>query len=261
MALSSYPFPESRIQSYLRFAASQHRDTEQINLFLATFNRFNDYPFLNYAIPDNNATPSLEDVDALIDAYKKRGRKPRLEYVTKLAPAVEEVLISAGFSVEGRLPLLTCAPGSEQFLPIPPGIELIMPASDQEMLATVMVQNEAYGESPPSLEDAQRLRSSIAGGTIAVLARIVATGEPVGAGVCSTPANQMTEIAGIGVRIPFRRQGIAGALTTRLVQEAFDTGVTMAFLMAAHEAEQRIYIRAGFSPIGEILHISLPPKL
>jgi hypothetical protein len=28
--------------------------------------------------------------------------------------------------------------------------------------------------------------------------------------------------------------------------------------MAAHEAEARIYRRAGFSPIGEIQHISRP---
>ena len=120
---------------------------------------------------------------------------------------------------------------------------------------------ERYAAPPPSLEDAALLRASIAAGGIAVLARVVATGEPVGAGVCTVPGNQTTEIAGIAVRVPFRRRGIAGALTTRLVREAFDAGVTTAFLMAAHEEEERIYTRAGFSKIGEILHISLPPKL
>ncbi|MCC5670030.1 hypothetical protein LC653_41110 [Nostoc sp. CHAB 5784] len=94
---------DSRIQSYLRLAAIQQRETEQIGSFLATFNRWNVNPFLNYAIPDNNATPTPNEVNALIHAYQRRGRKPRLEYVTKLAPAVEEILISAGFVVEGRL--------------------------------------------------------------------------------------------------------------------------------------------------------------
>lgn len=46
-----------QIQSYLRFAASQHRETEQIGSFLATFDRHSANPFLNYAIPDNDATP------------------------------------------------------------------------------------------------------------------------------------------------------------------------------------------------------------
>ena len=125
------------------------------------------------------------------------------------------------------------------------------------MLGTVTVQHEAYGESPPTIEDAKRLKNSISTGAIAVLARVAATGETVGAGVCTVPQDQTTEIAGIGVSKPFRRRGIAGALTTRLAQEAFKAGVTVAFLMAAHEEEKRIYTRAGFSTIGEILHISL----
>ncbi|MBW4671364.1 MAG: GNAT family N-acetyltransferase [Cyanomargarita calcarea GSE-NOS-MK-12-04C] len=248
---------DSRIQSYLRFAASQQRDTEQIGPFLATFNRHSANPFLNYAIPDENAIPSLTDINALIAAYSKRSLKPRLEYVATLAPAVEEALTEAAFTVEGRLPLMTCTPGSEQYLPIPEGIELIMPVSDAEILATVTAQNEAYGELAPSPEQVKNLRNSLTGGQIAVLARVVATGEPTGAGVCTVPGNQTTEIAGIGVRVPFRRRGIAGALTFRLLQEAFEAGVTVAFLMAAHEEEVRIYTRAGFSPVGEILHISL----
>lgn len=249
---------KTRIQSYLRFAASQQRDIEQIGPFLATFNRNNANPFLNYAIPDNDAIPSLNDVNALIAAYKRRDRIPRLEYVSQLAPAVEAMLTSAGFTIEGHLPLMTCTPGAEQSLPVPEGIELLKPSSDAQMLATVTVQNEAYGDAPPSREDVTSLQTSIAAGGIAVLARVLATGEPVGAGVCSVPGNQTTEIAGIGVRVPFRRQGIAGALTTRLVREAFNAGVTLAFLMAAHEQEKRIYTRAGFCTIGEILHISLP---
>ncbi|MDP8964138.1 MAG: hypothetical protein M3O33_09180 [Cyanobacteriota bacterium] len=55
MTQLSSPFINSRIQSYLRFAASQQRDTERIEPFLATFNRYNDNPFLNYAIPDDKA--------------------------------------------------------------------------------------------------------------------------------------------------------------------------------------------------------------
>lgn len=248
----------SRIQSYLRVAASHQRDTEQIGSFLATFTPNNDNPFLNYAIPDDYATPSAADVTALVAAYEKRSLKPRLEYVAQLAPAVEGVLLDAGFSVEGHLPLMTCALGAEQILPIPPGIEMILPVSDIDLLSTVTVQYEAYGDSAPDPKAITRLRNSLTAGGIAVLARIAATGEPVGAGVCSVPSNQITEIAAIGVRAAFRRRGVAGALTTRLVKEAFAAGISVPFLMAAHEAEARIYARAGFSVIGEILHISRP---
>ena len=252
---------ESRIQSYLRIAASQQRDTEQIGSFLATFSRSNDNPFLNYAIPDDNATPSPAEVTALIVAYEKRSLKPRLEYVAQLAPAVEGALIDTGFRVEGHLPLMICAPGAEQILPVPPGIELILPVSDADLVATVAVQNEAYGAPPPNSSAISDLQSSLKAGGIAILARIMATGEPVGAGVCSIPNNQTTEIAGIGVRAAFRRRGVAGAITTRLVQEAFAVGISVPFLMAAHEAEKWIYARAGFSLVGEILHISRPKNI
>lgn len=249
-------FMESRIQSYLRVAASHQRDTERIGSFLATFSRSSDNPFLNYAIPDDNATPSPADVTDLIAAYEKRSRKPRLEYIPQLAPAVKEALIDAGFSVEGDLPLMTCTPESAQSLPTPPGIELILPVSDAELLDTIAVQNEVYGASPPDLSAIAPLRSSLEVGGIAVLARMIATGEPVGAGMYSVPNNQTTEVAGIGVRSAFRHRGVAGALTTRLVQEAFAAGISVPFLMAAHEAEKRIYDRAGFFVVGEILHIS-----
>lgn len=191
----------------------------------------------------------------MINAYE-RDRKPRLEYVASLAPSVEAVLTSVGLTVEGRLPLMTCTPGLEQRLPIPSDIELIVPVLDAAILATVTAQNEAYGAAAPSNADVNRLRNTLSAGGLAVLARVTATGEPVGGGMCSVPANQTTEIAGIGVRVPFRRRGIAGALTPRLVQEAFDDGVTLAFLMAVHESEERIYLRAGFCAIDEILHIS-----
>lgn len=246
----------SRIQSYLRVAASHQRGTERIGSFLATFTPDNDNPFLNYAIPDDHATPSPADVAALIAAYEKRSRTPRLEYVSQLAPAVKEALIDAGFRVEGHLPLMTCDRGTAQILPIPPGIELVLPTSDAELLSTVTVQYEVYGDATPDPAAVHRLRNSLAAGGIAVLARIAATGESVGAGVCSVPSDQTTEIAGIGVRAAFRRRGVAGALTTRLVQEAFAVGTCVPFLMATHEAEARIYARAGFSAIGEILHIS-----
>jgi ribosomal protein S18 acetylase RimI-like enzyme len=247
---------ESRIQSYLRFAASRGRETERIGPFLATFTEHSNNRYLNYAIPDDGATPLASEVAALIMAYEQRRRTPRLEYVARLAPAVEGMLAAGGVRVEGRLPLMVCAAGSAHHLPIPDGFELVMPTSDEEFHTVVAVQHEAYGESEPSPEDVGRLRRGLEDGGIALLAREAATKEPAGAGMCTAPGSGTTEIAGIGVRAKFRGRGIAGALTVGLAQSALEAGVSFAFLMAAHEAEARIYGRAGFSSVGEILHIS-----
>ena len=53
-----------RIQSYLRVAAPRGREHERIGPFLATFNVSTDNPYLNYAIPDDSATPDAGDVAA-----------------------------------------------------------------------------------------------------------------------------------------------------------------------------------------------------
>lgn len=248
---------DSQIQSYLRAAASRTRDTERIGPFWATFSRSSENPFLNYAIPDAGATPSPADVAALVDAYRRRGLQPRLEYLPGLAPAVEAALVAAGFSVEGRLPLMVCPPGSERDLPVPDGIELIAPASDEELLGMIAAQNEAYGDPAPNPGDLERRKSHLAAGGIAVLAREVATGEAAGAGICDVPLNHTSELASVGVRAHFRRRGIAGALTAWLARQAFAAGVTTLFLMAARDEEARIYARVGFSRTSEILHISL----
>jgi ribosomal protein S18 acetylase RimI-like enzyme len=250
---------DTRIQSYLRGAASRVRDTERIGPFLATFSPNSSNPYLNYAIPDPGAEPSSAEVAALIVAYQRRERTPRLEYITRAAPAVEAALIEGGFTVEGRLPLMVCPPDAILDLTIPPGIELLSPTTNADHLALISAQNEAYtGDPAVGPKELEGRKAGLAAGGLAILARDTATGEVVGGGQCDVPANGVSELTSVGVRPPYRRRGIAAAVTTRLAHDAFAAGTTTVFLMAAHEAEERIYARAGFTTIGDILHISLP---
>jgi ribosomal protein S18 acetylase RimI-like enzyme len=244
-----------RIQSYLR-ASVAHRDTEQVGPFLATFDRHSDNPFLNYAIPEDDAVPSSAEVAALIESYRRHHKKPRLEYLPAVAPAAEKALIAGGFTVEGRCALMICAPDLIRRPPAPNGIEFLMATEDRDLAAAAMVQHEAYEGTTPTEEDVNRLRGTVSSGGIVGLARDAATGEPVGAGLDAPAHDGLTEIAAVAVREPFRRRGIAAALTARLAQEAFAAGVTLAFLMAEHEAEERIYTRAGFITTSEVLFLS-----
>ena len=120
---------ERRIQDALRHHAPRGRDTEQIGPFLATFTRDTANPYLNYAIPDEGGTATPDDVQALVDAYRARERKPRLEYIPSVAPTVEAALLEAGFEIEGRLPLMTCATPRFE---VPVGIELVSPSTEEE---------------------------------------------------------------------------------------------------------------------------------
>ncbi len=246
----------------MRVAASLGRETEQIGPFLATFSEHTDLIYLNYAIPTDNSQPSADEVNALIAAYEGRSRTPRLEYLPNLAPAVELVLVEAGFTVEGRLPVMiydfesAAKPSANQ------NIELIRATTDADFLATLTVQHEAYGmDEAPTHDDVARLRKSVADGAIVIYARDIETGEPAGAGMCVAPFEGVSEVAGIGVHSAFRRRGIAASVTARLAQEAKAVGISTIFLTPGGDEAERVYSRVGFRTISRMLHISFSMKL
>lgn len=246
----------ANVQQYLRAITTRGRDTERIGPFLATFSRSSSNPFLNYAIPDDDTEPSAHDVEQLISAYQGRDLRPRLEYVTTCAPRVETPLVAAGFAAEGRLALMTCRSGDERELPVPHGIELLRPQTDEELFDLRTVQHEAYEDpEPPKRSDAKGVAANIRAGGMAVLGRVPETREPVGAGEYTPALDGFSELTSVAVRAPFRRRGIAAAMTAWLLRVAFDAGVVVPFLMA-EEAEERIYTRAGFRTTTRILHIS-----
>jgi ribosomal protein S18 acetylase RimI-like enzyme len=246
---------ELRIQHAIRTDAERGRDVVHVGPFVATFTRGTSNPYLNYAIPEREATPSATEVEQLAAAFAERSLRPRLEFLPTLAPQVEPALLAAGFAEEARMPLMTFteppAGGA------PDGIELLEARDKETIRAAVTVQHEAYGEAEPP--DDERLAGVLRGlgrGALLVLARDAATHEPAGAGQCTAPVDGATELAGVGVRPVFRRRGIAQVVTARLAETMRGRGADLVFLMAAGDDEARIYARAGFTRIGEVLHIS-----
>ncbi|MFL5969508.1 MAG: GNAT family N-acetyltransferase [Gaiellaceae bacterium] len=141
--------------------------------------------------------------------------------------------------------------------PAPDGVELVEARSDDELSEVAGVQWEAYGERgavPPRV--AGRLRRTLEAGGLVVLARDAQTGAAAGGGLCTGPYEGASELTSIGVREPFRRRGIAEAMTRWLAQEMRARGNDGVFLMAAGEDEARIYERAGFETVSDILHVS-----
>jgi ribosomal protein S18 acetylase RimI-like enzyme len=247
------------IQQYLRSTAARDRDVERVGPFLATFDRTTVHPFLSYAIPDDGSEPSAADVSALRGAYDRRGRMPRLEYLPSRSPAAEAALLAGGFAVEARLALMTCGPDEVRRLGVPAGIELVLPASDEQLRDGTAVANGAFGEpGVPSPDAVARLRGRLAAGALALLARDAADGRALGWGQCTAPSDGATELVAIAVDAAQRRRGIAGAITERLAREAFARGVRTAFLTPGDDAAARVYARAGFTARSEMLHLRVP---
>lgn len=113
----------------------------------------------------------------------------------------------------------------------------------------------AYGGNPAEADGAM-LRGMLERGACVIAAFV--DGKPVAAGGHS-PVGQTTEVAGIGTALEWRRKGLAGAITTALVQDAFTRGCTCIFLSAADESVARVYGRLGFQQVGTALDSMLPP--
>jgi ribosomal protein S18 acetylase RimI-like enzyme len=239
------------IEAYLRANALRMEDHERVGPFLAGFDRQSDNPYRNYAVPDDDASPSAVDVAALIAAFVRRVRTPRLEYVAEAAPCVEPALLAHGFVVETRFPLLACAPGMARDMPMQ-DFDIEPTRDERDLQAAAEALAEAYNDAVYP----DPFRRLIAQGGVLAVARERNTGLVVGAGM-ATPAHEgVCEIAGIGVRPAFQKRGIAGALTALLTREAFAHGVTLAWLTPGHDDAERIYARAGFVRASEQLHIS-----
>ena len=241
-----------RIQDYMLASASAGREVVAAGPFTVAISPHDPLVYINYAIPSAGADPTPADVAALEEAFVSRSRTPRLEYLPGLAPLVEPALVAAGFTVTDRLPLMECPPGAVADLPLPPGFELVTPATDDELRDMLSAQHEAFGEPPPTPAHLGKARAS---GGIRVLARTL-DGEPAGGGVAVAVKDGISEVAGIAVRPAFERRGLGAAITAHLTRAAHTAGATIVFLTPGGDAQERVYTRVGYRRTDSVLFLT-----
>jgi len=241
----------SRIHRYLRETAHRGPGFVHSGQFACTFDAQSDDPYVNYAIPDDGAQPSRDEIEALAALFETRARRPRFEYLPGAAPALEEVLLDAGFSVEGRYPVMTCE--RVRACPLPSGIEIRPATQARDFDAASNAQAQAYGNTVPRPEVLRRIAEQ---GGVVMLAEDRRSALPVGAGSCMAPIDGVSELGGIGVVPQYRRLGIAAALTAALTQAIAENGATLVWLTPGDDGAGRVYQRAGFAKACEALHIS-----
>ncbi|NUR70261.1 MAG: GNAT family N-acetyltransferase [Hamadaea sp.] len=214
--------------------------------------------YINYATPRPGETITAADVDALVAAFRSADRMPRLEYVANTAPDLERQLLAAGFTVEARHEYLVCTPDTFVDVPTPEGVEVAEPVSDADYWGMISAQGAAFGDAfEVGPADIERSRRTVARGGVVRLARSQADDVVVGGGQASSPSEGVAEVAGIAVTEPFRRRGIAGAITAAITREVFARGVEGAWLEASGDESWRVYERVGYVPTGKRLYIAL----
>jgi ribosomal protein S18 acetylase RimI-like enzyme len=240
-----------RIQSSLR--AGIARRAKQVGPFLAHFDEHSDNPFRNYAVPDDGARPSGEEVRALMSEFAERGRVPRLEYVAP-APAVDSALRTAGFTVDLELGLMVLgAAGLRE--PVPPDqVKVVTALSEEDLWSAARAQHLAYGEpGEPTASDVARLRGTLEAGGLVLLA--LRDGEPAGAVLALAPNDRLSEIAAVGVAPEHQRRGIASTLVAEASRAVLTSG-SWPYLQTETANEQRLYGRLGYERIGSLIATS-----
>jgi predicted GNAT family acetyltransferase len=245
------------LQRYLRQAAALHREVVRSGPFLIQLSADSAQTYANYAIPDDGAEPTAQEVAALCAAFRERGLAPALEYLPGCAPAVHDALLAGGLRVTGEVTLMTCPAADAVDLAPPNGVavRLIDDATPEATLrATLESQHAAFGvpDEPVRDGDVLRLRRRASEGAAAYA---VAGEEVVGGGVAVAVRDGLSEIAGIGVVEAARRRGIAGALTAALTKAAIDRGAYLPFLTVIDAAAGRVYERAGYAGAERMLHM------
>jgi ribosomal protein S18 acetylase RimI-like enzyme len=236
----------SRLQAFLRATAATGRDVVRVDPFTAYVDPHDELKYLNYAIPDDGASPSLETIERLRSAFRARARVPRLEWVAEAAPLVANALAAAGMREELATPLMTCTRSELRT----PGVDADMArVSAEGALEVRNMQRVAFGQEP-----VEALAQAPSADQRTLFARI--DDQVVAAAGWTAVIDGTSEVVGVATAEPFRGRGLAGALTAAAAEAAFREGAQLCVLSPGDEMAQRVYARAGFSRAATMLHWS-----
>jgi ribosomal protein S18 acetylase RimI-like enzyme len=243
-----------RLQSFLRSVAANGREVVAVPPFTAYLDPDDALRFLNYAVPDADVEPDDAAIAALRAAFRARGRLPRLEWIEEAAPRVASRLAAAGMRQELRTPLMACAPGAlVEAVADVPGLA-IATVGAATLRAAADLQRVAFGEPQLSADAAPADPHARGGGGVVA----TSDGTVVATANHTLVVDGIAEVAGVATAEPWRRRGLAGAVTAAASRAAYAAGATLCVLSPGDEGAQRVYARAGYRRVATILHWSDP---
>ncbi|MBX7135476.1 MAG: GNAT family N-acetyltransferase [Fimbriimonadaceae bacterium] len=244
------------LQDALVKTVSADRDLIQCGVFTLMLTSGESSPWLNYAVPTDASAPLEKSIDEMEAAFEARERRPRLEIIVDLWPTVVEALISRGYTSEMHVPLMLVTPQRPVVEPrLIDEVRLLGPQGD--FGPGIACGGAAFADDETVTEAAiERTRNGVVSGRLLV-AQIERDGKVVGSGV-AVGDDQVREIAGIGTRPEYRRQGIASAVSEALVRAHFARGGEIAWLTAGDDAAEAVYAGLGFERAGSQINLSKP---
>jgi GNAT superfamily N-acetyltransferase len=251
-----------RLQAYLRQNAGRWFEAVPLPPFTLFFRPSDPLTYFNYAIPDEPVKGDLgRACDRLRDEFATRNRMPRFEFIYEFAPHLSDALSDCGFVETSRQQLMCCTPESARPAPDVPGLcfdTLRKEAGIEDARTFLFTQRCGFNPThrdPVTIQEAETFLRSLDEGW-AILACL--DDRPVCTGTLSTPDDWITELSAVATVQPFRRHGIATALTAHAVQIAFRHGAQIVCLTAQDARAGRVYERVGLRPVATMLAFGEP---
>lgn len=249
------------LQEYLRFKARQQHEVISSSPFTLFFHATDASSESNYAIPDASESSEFQNsLMRLQTIFTERIRKPCLQFLEEVFSHLVPVLRSSGWTKVEQSQVMICT--SETYRSAPEVLGLaITTLSSKSSIEEICegLDTNALGFDPKAeratTHEAAEFRQNL------ILSRAFTARlqeKPVGAGMFTDIYEGLTELVGITTLEPFRRRGIATALTAYITQIAFQQGATCVFLIAVNEQAGRVYERVGFLPCATLAVYETP---
>lgn len=236
-----------RLQDSLVEATRPSKQSTEAGGFLVMLTPEDPLLWINYAVP----VSAPFDVEAMVEIFLAADRTPRLEFFVDLWPEVLPLLEAAGFECDKRMPIMVLERSEWKGLEHEHDIRSVEASMFHEFNRVLGQAFGMEGSDEPNLSDPnddptyQRIAE---GTTLASLALV--DGVVVGGGL-GIGTREIREIAGIGTRSDFRKQGIASAVIADLLYRFFGLGGEVAWLTPGDDAAMSVYAKLGFRPIAE----------
>ena len=252
----------SRVDDYLHAVPLSGSVPEQVGPF-TLFRSTTVWPYYARPVPGSGTTIEPGDIDVLRARCAELGIPVSFEWVVQTCPSLGPAAAAAGLTVVEH-PLLVLE--RKDFRPAKADARCeILPAEEAVLRQARAVAGLAFsdpgtagGVAGPAERDAKA--AGVADDMIAAVVDRVLRGVTVGAaaftdeGIVASgqhqPVGSTTEIVGVATLPSMRRQGLAAAVTSVLVEHAFAHGVNLVLLSAEAAAVAAVYERVGFYRIG-----------
>jgi ribosomal protein S18 acetylase RimI-like enzyme len=252
----------SRADDYLHAVPLSGSFAEQVGPF-TLFRSTTVWAYYARPVQGSKTTIEPSDIDVLRDRCAELGIPASIEWIVETCPSLGPAAAAAGLTVVEH-PLLVLE--RDDFRPATADARCeILPADDAVLRQARAVADLAFsdpgtavGPAGPAERDAKA--AEVAHDLTAAVRDRMLKGVTVGAAAFTEdglvasgqhqPVGSTTEVVGVATLPAMRRRGLAAAVTSTLVEHAFEHGVDLVLLSAESPAVAAVYERVGFRRIG-----------